>query len=80
MSNNYNTLDTTSVKVAHVVEEVKPVAALAAVDTAVVVEKEQEAVEKILQEESVIIYTTAPVLVVQRPVLCFLEKLVRPFN
>jgi hypothetical protein len=75
MSNNYNTLDTTSVKVAHVVEEVKPVV----VDVDVDVDVEQEAVEKVLQEETVIIHTIAPVLVVQRPVLYFLERLVRPF-
>ena len=79
MSSKYNTLDTTNVKVARVDEEVKPVVVDVDVDVAVVVVVEQEAVEKVLQEETVIIHTIAPVLVVQRPVLYFLERLFRPF-
>ena len=57
MSDNYNALDTTSVKVTSVDE---------------VVQQEPEVVVVV---EKVV----APALVVQRPVLYFLQRLVRPF-
>lgn len=67
MSDNYNALDTSTVKVTRddTVEQVN-------VSVSVPVEQEQEVVhvfEKVVEQ----------VLVVQRPILCFLEKLVRPY-
>ena len=66
MSDNYNELDTTNVKVTRVDE---------------VVEQESvPVVEKVVELEPVAVpVVVAPALVVQRPVLCFLENLVRPF-
>ena len=67
MSDNYNALDTTNVKVTRVDE---------VVEQEVVAEKEQEKEQEVVP---VVEKVVEQVLVVQRPVLCFLENLVRPF-
>ena len=72
MSDNYNALDTTHVKVTRVDTVVDAEQEVVAEVEAVVVEQEQE-------QEQEQVTVVAPALVVQRPVLYFLERLVRPF-
>lgn len=72
MSEDYSALDTTNVKVTRVDEVVQQESEA----VAVVVEQEQD-VEA--EQEPIVEKVVSPALVVQRPVLCFLENLVRPF-